>query len=534
MQSRLGIPLLAAVFTGALLGGLLGDRVRDIPSLGGNTGRLLKSFEEAQSTVEQNYAKPIAASDLAEQAIRGLLRTLDPHSSFFSRSDYSKLQEEQEGRYYGLGILIRPADREGGRVVIVEPPAPDTPGHKAGLRVGDVISRIEGESIDSWDYPDEIVPRLKGPKGTKANISVQRRGGGRPIELSVERDEIPLRTIKYAFHVQPQVGYIRINRFSETTGDELNLAMTELGEGDLQGLVLDLRDNPGGALRQAIEVADRFLEKGQLIVRTRGRRGRGREYRAPSGRKRYYRMALLINGNSASASEIVAGALQDHGRAVLVGQSSFGKALVQTIYPLAGRQGLALTTGRYYTPSNRLIQRQYSESLYDYYNSRGGAYGSSYGGGQDPDAQASGGITPDHNIAPRQPTRLGRLIADQNYFYEFSSGLLEDPSSQALFSRYFPQQTGGLTFGDKDRLFGRVFAAAGVAERFKGFLRGKRVAFTDRSFREIGDLVRSRLKQEIFLTLFGDIDSFRASLETDEQVQRALQLLPADNVLPSD
>ena len=218
----------------------------------------------------------------------------------------------------------------------MEPPAPGTPAYKVGLRAGDVISKIEGQPIDDWDLNKDVIPNLKGPKGTEVNITVERPGELEPLELTVIRDEISLYTIKYVFRLDKNIGYLKINKFSETTGKELNDALEQLDEEHLSGLILDLRNNPGGALNQALAVSGRFLRKGQVIVNTRGRSSQGREFSAQTGRSFEYPMVVLINRNSASASEIVSGALQDHDRALIVGETSFGKALVQTIYPWKG------------------------------------------------------------------------------------------------------------------------------------------------------------------------------------------------------
>ncbi|MFQ5930671.1 MAG: S41 family peptidase [Acidobacteriota bacterium] len=526
MGNRLGI-LLIVVLAAAGLGGWVGDKISARPPSQASQP-LLTTLAEAVATVEEHYVHSLSGQSLVESAIHGLLRTLDPHSSYFTTSDYSQLQEQQREKYYGLGILIRPVGPGTSRVVIVDPPAPETPGYKAGLRVGDVISKIDGEAIGELDYPDEVVSRLRGPKGTTVNISVERRGVPEPFEVSVERDEIPLHTIKYVFHLGPHIGYIRLNKFSGTTGDELDRALEQLDEKSLEGLILDLRDNPGGALSQAIEVADRFLKKGQLIVSTRGRHGKGRQYHAPEGQRHNYPLVVLINESSASASEIVAGALQDHDRALIVGRSSFGKALVQTIYPLPGNRGLALTTGRYYTPSGRLIQREYSDSLYDYYYSRGDPdqdHGQEHHTDRGRVVFAGGGITPDEEVSRQHLSRLGQLIAGGNFFYEFAADLQEENRLQDVLNRYFPKNLTDLTLREKDEAMNQVFMGGDVLLQFKEFLRQKNVAFTDESFQKTRQLIESRLKQELFLTLLGDKESFRISLEVDQQVQRAVKLL---------
>ena len=525
MRNRFGTILLTVIVVTALLGGWLGDRVSARSPLAGNIERLLKTFTVTLAAVEQHYVHPDYTHQLIESAIRGMLRTLDPHSSLFTRVDYSRLQEEQRGSYYGLGITIRAESPGSGRVVVVEPPSIGTPAYKAGIQAGDVISKIEGKPIDDWDLNEEVIPNLKGPKGTKVNISIERAGEIEPLDLVVIRDEIPLYTIRYSFYLRPQIGYIKINKFSETTGKELEDAFKNLDEQHLKGLVLDLRDNPGGALSQALAVSDRFLEKRQLIVSTRGRAGEGREFRVREGAKFKYPMIVLINQASASASEIVAGALQDHDRALIVGETSFGKALVQTIYPLQGNLGLALTTGKYYTPSNRLIQRRYSDSFYDYYYAREqsdeksdqkhqtGAGRSVFGGG---------GITPDEEIVRKAVTRLGRLLDRNNLFVEFATKLTNGEIKSDVRYWYSSQELSSYSSGDLRSLINETEITESTIKEFKIFSRSKGVEYTDASFEDSREWISNRLKQQIFLRLFGDREAFRVSLEGDSQVQRAI------------
>ena len=252
--------------------------------------------------------------------------------------------------------------------MIVEPPAIGTPAEHKGLRAGDVITRIEGEPIDDWTS-DDVVSHLSGPRGTSVSITIERPGVRDPLQFKIERDEIPLVTVPYAFEIKPGIGYVKIDRFSESTSDELGKKLKTLDGANLSGLILDLRDNPGGLLNQAIEVSDFFLPRGELVVSTKGRaEGSAKAYRAPSKESIEIQVPLvvLINRHSASASEIVAGALQDHDRALIVGETSFGKGLVQSIFNLDDETGMALTTAKYYTPSGRLIQRDYSSSNLEY------------------------------------------------------------------------------------------------------------------------------------------------------------------------
>lgn len=534
MRNRLGILLLVVVAVTAILGGLIGDKVSAGAPLERDTQAFLKSFTEALATVQERYVRKVSTEELVESAVRGMLRTLDPHSSFFATTDYNRLQEEQQGKYYGLGISIRPEAPGSGRVLVVEPPAPGTPAYKAGLKAGDIISKIGGEAIDDWDVNEEVIPHLKGPKGTKVDITIERPGEPEAINVSVERDEIPLYTIKFAFYIRPRIGYIRIDKFSETTTQELDQALRELDEPDLQGLILDLRDNPGGALNQAINVADRFLKKEQLIVRTRGRKGRPHEYRAPKGSKYNYPMVVLISQASASASEIVAGALQDHDRALIVGESSFGKALVQTIYPLEGNRGLALTTGKYYTPSDRLIQRDYSEGFYDYFYNRArpsDKNGKTHRTDSGRVVYGGGGINPDIEVNPRVGSKLERLIDRRNLFREFAEKLVEGGITSDIRYRYTADERTGFKAEERARLIAEIDMTDATLEKFKEYLHGKKVSFTEEAFKESRHLIKNALKQELFLALFGQEEGFRVALEIDPQAQKGIELLPQAHAL---
>jgi carboxyl-terminal processing protease len=368
MKQRFAVLIVMVVLLSSLMGGLLGSdaTVKSPPSNSTSPNEFLTNFTEALDVIQQTYIERVGPDKLVYSAIKGMLRALDPHSSFFDPKEFARLREDQHSKYFGLGIRVRPLLRDHGRHVIVDPPAIGTPAERKGLRAGDVITRIEGEPIDDWTS-DEVVSHLKGPRGTSVNITIERPGVRDPLQFKIERDEIPLITVPYAFQIRPGIGYIKIDRFSESTSDELRAKLKELDSDKLSGLVLDLRDNPGGLLNQAIEVSDFFLPKGDLVVSTKGRaEGSAKTYKAPSSDKIQIPVVVLINRHSASASEIVAGALQDHDRALIVGETSFGKGLVQSIFNLENDTGMALTTAKYYTPSGRLIQRDYSGSTFEY------------------------------------------------------------------------------------------------------------------------------------------------------------------------
>ena len=498
--------------------------------------KALQQFSVVLSRVESSYATEVDSAELVESAVRGMLRTLDPHSSFFAASDYSKLQEEQKGQYFGLGILIRPAAPGSGRVVVVEPPSPGTPAYKVGLQPGDVIFRVDGEPIDEWVYPDEVIPRIKGPKGTTVKISVQRPGEASPLELEVERDAIPIYTIKHVFHLRPGVGYIRIERFGSTTGKELGEALDELGEKELEGLVLDLRNNPGGSLREAIAVSDRFLKRDQVIVKTRNRDGATQPYLAPEGRQHLYPMVVLINRYSASGSEIVAGALQDHDRALLLGATTFGKALVQTVFPLPGERGLALTTGRYQTPSGRLIQRPFQPGFYDYLYANqdaAPALDQAFLTDSGRPVYGGGGIRPDVEEAIDRYTPFAANVNRKNLFYKYAGMLIHGEVEGETRFQHSLEKIRELSREELDRLKQEVAVSEDgeTLGKFREFVEGEGLKSSDEDFDESRRQLANRLQQEVFLVLFGETEGVRVQLRIDNQVQKALELLPRARAL---
>lgn len=338
--------------------------------------KVYKDYVDAMELIRANYVADVTTEDLTKAAIQGMLRTLDPHSNFFDRKSFEEMRQEQRSQYFGIGAVIR---QYNGRVYIIEP-YEDTPAAGAGLRYGDMISAVDGKNAENWSS-DEVRDNLRGPRGTKVNVTVKRAGVAEPVTVTIERDAVGLPSIADAYMARPGVGYVDLrgrssgSGFHSTTADELTAAVAWLKEQGMTSMILDLRNNPGGLLDQAIRVCDKFLERGQTVLSVRGRDGRmpDRDFQAESGMPENFPLVVLINGGSASASEIVAGAIQDNDRGLIIGETSFGKGLVQTIIPLRDGSGLTLTTARYYTPSGRLIQRDYSNgSFYEYIFHRNG------------------------------------------------------------------------------------------------------------------------------------------------------------------
>jgi carboxyl-terminal processing protease len=472
---------------------------------------LLKTYTEVLSLAEENYADGVDTEKIIYDSIRGMLRTLDPHSNFLDPKTYSQLREDQQGNYYGLGITV--AIRNARPTVIS--PIPGTPAYRLGIRSGDIIARIEGQSTDGFSVQD-VVEKLRGPKGTNVNISLEREGIPELLDFSVARDEIPHYSVPFAFYLQSKVGYIRIDSFTETTEDEIVESLKKFGTG-LDGLVLDLRNNPGGALDAAIGVADKFLKKDQDVLVTKGRVASANHiYPALKGTEGPpYAMVVLINGGSASASEIVAGAIQDHDRGLIVGETSFGKGLVQTAFSLSHGTGLALTTGKWYTPSGRLIQRDYShKSFYDYYYNLGEKNPPTeikhtdsgrvvYGGG---------GINPDVKIEISPPNQFQTLLLSRSVFF--------------LFTR---------AYNANHSLANTPFEISeSLLNEFRAFLHSHQVEYNETDFNDNLDFIKREITYEYDLAQLGPEEAQKVLLGGDPQVAKALEVLPQAKALLKD
>lgn len=353
---RIGnVKIVLMVFAVFLVGVLIGSgQSQKVSALSNSTYEDLKVFTDVLGLIQKDYVEETKSKDLIYGAIKGMLETLDPHSAFMPPNMYKEMQEETKGRFEGLGIEITIKDT----VLTVVSPIEGTPAYKAGILAGDQIVKIDGESTKNFTLMDSV-KRLRGPRGTKVTISILREGFTKPKDFTLVREVIPVRSVRHEL-LEKNYGYIRLSQFQEKTDDEFEKAIKALEDESkrtLRGLILDLRNNPGGLLDQAVKITDRFVESG-LIVSVEGRKEdqRMKFYAHPDGKLAHYPLVVLVNGGSASGAEIVAGALQDQGRGLIVGTQTFGKGSVQTIIPLKDGSGLRLTTARYYTPSGRSIQ----------------------------------------------------------------------------------------------------------------------------------------------------------------------------------
>jgi len=488
-------------------GVVFGQRLGQGNSNTTDVSETLQKFAEVYSVVEQNYADPVNPDKaIYNGAIPGMLRALDPHSNFFDPKAYSLLHEEQSGKYYGVGMTVGERNNR----VIVMAPFLGTPAYRAGLRPGDIIVAVDGKSTENMDTT-QVADLLKGPKGTPVRVTIMREGEGKPLEFSLVRAEIPRYSVDIKELIKPGIGYMHVSTFNENTSREVQEALD--GFGEIKGLIMDLRGNPGGLLNDAVDVADKFLPRGAVIVSHRGRATPNREYKARDGNGgRDYPIVILVNRGTASAAEIVSGALQDHDRALIVGETTFGKGLVQTVYPLWGNTALALTTAKYYTPSGRLIQREYSGvSLYDYYNHLEDDEKQSHevkttdSGRQ---VLGGGGITPDVKYPAPKPTPLERTLLQKYTFFNFAARYLSGRNVQKSWE-----------------------VDEATLQDFKNFLQKQNVPFTDQEFSQNLDFIKSNLKSEIFTAQFGQAAGLQVRAETDPEVQKALELLPQAKAL---
>src|SRR3954470_785701 len=356
-------PVSAVVFVvavSALIGGTFG---RNALATDDKVPEHYKTFSAALSAIESSYIDKVEPDRLVYGAVRGMLGTLDPHSSFFDPREYAQMRERQEGRYYGIGVSIQAIDGDITAMLVFE----GSPAYKKGIRRGDVLAKVGTQDAKGWTV-EQAQKALRGPKGTTVEVGVRRRGYEQLLPFELTRDEVYIPTVPAYFMLDATTGYIRMQDFGENTDRDVKHALHDLAAKGMRRLLFDLRGNPGGPLDQAIKVANEFLPKGKMIVYTRGRvTNSDQDYRASEDSEfTDLPIVMLVNRNSASAAEIVSGALQDHDRAYLVGETTFGKALVQSVYRISGGAGLALTTAHYYTPSGRIIQRPWDASFDEY------------------------------------------------------------------------------------------------------------------------------------------------------------------------
>ena len=465
----------------------------------------LDTLTEVMDLVQKDSPEAPTGKQLTHATLQGMLHTLDPHSNYFDESEFRMLREEQKGSFFGIGAIIQ--QHEQGIAIIS--PMRGGPAERLGVRSGDIIKEIDGVSTEGMSS-NAALQKLRGEKGTLVELSVQRTGMPGLLRFSIPRAEVPTNSVYFSFMLTPTTGLILIKDFGETTSDEFERAVATLKKQGMKQLVLDLRGNGGGVLDAAIGICRQLLGPDQLIVSQKGRDGHEESQTRTSKGAQFdpFPLVILIDRGTASASEIVTGAVQDHDRGLVVGRTSWGKGLVQSVLTINRSRGLALTTARYYTPSGRCIQRDYSHGLDDYYNPdddkntkpQGPAYKTDlgrlvYGGG---------GINPDIVVTPPKATEY--LL---NLRYRYSA-----------FFRYAVQE--------KER-FGvqpGQHADDVVLDRFRTWVLEQKLPYTDKDWAENRDAMKEQLSIEMQNVAFGVEAGFKLQCEKDPVVQKALEVMP--------
>ena len=471
----------------------------------------VRAVTDAYALIEKNFADPVKADRLLYQgAIPGMLGTLDPHSMFLNPAEYADQQRKQRAQYFGVGMLIR---MDNGWVTADEP-FPGSPAIRAGLRRGDTIVKVDDTDTKGLDTA-KVADLLRGPRGTQVRVSVKRECAPEPITMTVTRGEIQTSQVD-GYWLKPGIAYLGVSTFeAQNVGSDVEAVMKQLGEGSVTGMVLDLRGNPGGLVTEAVKLAGRFLKDGQVVVSDHGRAAPEQVLRARGvAAAQDYPMVVMVNRGSASASEIVSGALQDHDRAWILGDNTFGKGLVQAQFPLSEGGALLLVIAHYYTPSGRLIQRDYqNRSFWDYYTHQGDTQPQTdvkttdsgrkvYGGG---------GIAPDEKwTGPRGNTFMAR-VARSNALFHFGSVYFCNRTPQLPSATWTPD--------------------AAALNQFKTYLASQQVTFTDEEFDANRKWLTEQLRFELLERAYDRKTAMRATIQDDEEVAKAVDSLPKAQAL---
>jgi carboxyl-terminal processing protease len=555
MTRRFIITASAIILVAALVGGTIGRSRRfrhSVPANGAvsrtQADDIEQDYNDAVAAISVQYAGEIDYEKATQAAIQGMLSTLDPHSMYFPYSEFKKLKEDQDSRFYGIGVTIV-QHRDG---VYISSAVEGTPAGRLGLRYGDRIVEVDGKSAQDWTS-EQVSKKVRGGRGEAVTIKVERAGAEAPLSFTLIRDSVPLPSIRNAYILRPGTGYVGLTGgFQSTSDEELREALKKLKSQGMRQLILDMRGNPGGLLNQAIDVSSEFLPRGQVVVSVKGRTDYTDPivYKSSGADPEDVPLVILINRGSASATEIVAGAIQDHGRGLVVGETSFGKGLVQHVFQLPFNTGLTLTTARYYTPYGRSLQRDYSSgSLYDYYTghaedpaaspSPGGSPNSRSAATPSPQAAATpqvpngpavktaagrvfyggGGITPDIEVKPLAFTPVRNRVAEAAFQFtrQLAAGLLPGLESYKVEKVQYGKIAKPTDYPISDR----------IVEAFRSFVRTDTLSqLTAAQLDEEMDFVKLRLREEIITAAFSSDAGARVLLDSDPQVLRALEALP--------
>lgn len=546
MSRKFGIIAVAIITLAAILGGLSRRGIGKAATTTTKTATTVESIESdyraALSIVQSDYAGEVDYEKATQAAIQGMLWTLDPHSTFFTRAEFQKLKEDQDSHFYGIGVTIL-QHRDG---VYIQSLVEGTPAARGGLHYGDRILEVDGKDAREWTSA-EVSKNVRGEEGVPVRLKIERVGSPAPMDFTIKRAGVPLPSIRNAFMIRPGVGYVGLTGgFQHSTDEELSEAIDKLKAQGMRQMILDLRGNPGGLLDQAIKVSSRFIQRGEVITSVGGRTDYAKPdvYRSIGAEKEDSPLVVLINHNSASASEIVAGAVQDHGRGLVVGQTSFGKGLVQKVFNLPFGSGLTLTTAKYYTPYGRSLQRDYSNgSIYDYYvrhNEEEEAAEQNAQPGASPTPSPTptpvpsgpavktaagrifyggGGITPDIIALPLAATALRTRIAESAFYFtrELTAGQIAGLENYKVEKTEFGRSPRATDYAITDR----------VVEAFRNFLqRDAQQGLSSAQIEPELEFVKLRLRNEIITAAYAGDAGNRVLLDSDPQILRAIEALP--------
>ncbi len=529
MGNKFAILAVIFIVVGSIVGGLFGKL--PMTTSADNTvtpARIASDYREGVELVEKNYVTAVDHEKITDSSIQGLLWTLDPHSAFFTRDEFQKLAQEQASEFYGIGVSI--LQHRGG--VFVQSVVPGTPADRAGLRYGDKFLLVDGKDATEWTS-SEVSKNVRGEKGTAVKVKVERAGSAAPVDFEIVRGGVPLPSIRNYFLLPSGVGYVGLTGgFQETTSAELGDAITELQKQGMKSLILDLRGNPGGILEQAIAVMNQFIPSNKTVVSVKGRANYAntRELRTSGGGGENIPIVVMINGGSASAAEIVAGAVQDYGRGLVVGSDSFGKGLVQRVFRLPYGTGLTLTTARYYTPYGRSLQRDYSSgSIYDYY-----AHHDDETPAEDAAPKPAGvpittpdgrtlfggrGLEPDIKAKAFEYSPLRSRVNDAAFFFirQLVSGKIGGFETYKVDKQSHAMDIQPGKFQIDERMF-EAFKAFAAADK----LNGLSTANIDAE----ADFAKTRLRLELATANYSNEAGIRVLLEVDPQVLKAVEAMP--------
>lgn len=488
--------------------------------------RIATDLIEAQKLIKANYldAKKLAPAEMSKSAVAGMLQVLDPHSNFYDALEWKDLLDEQRSGYTGIGATISTFTREGQVSTYVISTWPASPAARAGLKFGDRIVSINGEEMMGKDV-DFVRDKIRGPAGTSFRMMVQRSANERTETLDIKRDRVPQPSIPDSYMLRPGIGYIELSEgFTYTTNEEFQLAMRGLKAQGMKSLILDLRGNGGGIVDQAVKVAERFLPAGRLILTQRGRsRIDNRVWKSTNPSAEQMPLVVLVNEETASASEIVAGAFQDDDRAIIVGEKTFGKGLVQSVLDLPGKTGLTLTTARYLTPSGRSIQREYKDlDLYDYFNHKTAEpkIGRSFFEARtitDRRVFGGDGIQPDELIEREELTARRIALFDPIFFFtrEAVNGRIPGLEDARMRDEVFASRISAADFPVSERFLSEFNTFAAKNSNIPASTLAAESSF-----------IKLRLRYYIVMASFGAVSANQVLNEDDPQVARAVQALP--------